>query len=255
MYRIMQNGNSFILGVSGSGKSMLAKQELVNIYLSDPNADIFVIDPEREMTEIVNTLGGENIKLSAASENHINALDMSRDYGDGENPLILKSEFMLSLCRDIVGNLGAKEKSIIDRCTSIVYRDYLLHGCVGEAPTMKAFYDTLLAQTRNQMISGYDYDVIHYGGEIAPWKEMIAVYAVKLNLDTENPTEIATFDEKKADALRQVFWDMNHIQIHTEIEGETVCLYVKTEYSDAMEMAEIYDFSLIQIEVLADLLG
>ncbi len=70
------NGNSFILGVSGSGKSMLAKQELVNIYLSDPNADIFVIDPEREMTEIVNTLGGENIKLSAASENHINALDI-----------------------------------------------------------------------------------------------------------------------------------------------------------------------------------
>ena len=140
------NGNSFILGVSGSGKSMLAKQKLVNIYLSDSNADIFVIDPEREMTEIVNTLGGENIKLSAASENHINALDMSRDYGDGENPLILKSEFMLSLCRDIVGNLGAKEKSIIDRCTSIVYRDYLLRGCVGEAPTMKAFYDTLLAQ-------------------------------------------------------------------------------------------------------------
>jgi len=140
------NGNSFILGVSGSGKSMLAKQELVNIYLSDPNADIFVIDPEREMTEIVNTLGGENIKLSAASENHINALDMSRDYGDGENPLILKSEFMLSLCRDIVGNLGAKEKSIIDRCTSIVYRDYLLHGCVGEAPTMKSFNDTLLMQ-------------------------------------------------------------------------------------------------------------
>ena len=110
-------------------------------------------------------------------------------------------------------------------------------------------------ETRDQMISGYDYDVIHYGGEIAPWKEMIAVYAVKLNFDTENPTELATFDEKKADALRQVFWDMNHIQIHTEIEGETVCLFVKTEYSDAMEMAEIYDFSLIQVEVLADLLG
>lgn len=53
---------------------------------------------------------------------------------------------MLSHCRDIDGDLGAKEKSIIDRCTSIVYRDDLLHGCVGEVPTMKAFYDTLLDQ-------------------------------------------------------------------------------------------------------------
>ena len=110
-------------------------------------------------------------------------------------------------------------------------------------------------ETRDQLISEYDYDIIHYSGEIAPWKEIIAVYAVKMNLDTENPTELATFDEEKADALRQVFWYMNRIQIYVEIEGEPVCLYVKTECVDAMEMAEIYDFSLIQIEVLADLLG
>lgn len=110
-------------------------------------------------------------------------------------------------------------------------------------------------ETRNQMISGYDYDVIHYGGEIAPWKEMIAVYAVKLNLDTENPTEIATFDEEKADVLRQVFWDMNRIQIHTDMEGEMVHLYVKTKYVRAVEISEIYNFSEFQVAVLNDLLS
>ena len=110
-------------------------------------------------------------------------------------------------------------------------------------------------ETRDEMISGYDYDVIHYNGELASWKEIIAVYAVKLNLDTENPTELATFDEEKADALRQVFWDMNRIQIHTEIEGEVIHLYVKTEYVRAMEIAEIYNFSVFQVAVLTDLLS
>ena len=75
-------------------------------------------------------------------------------------------------------------------------------------------------ETRDLMISEYDYDVIHYSGELATRKEMIAVYAVKLNLDTENPTNLATFDEDKAEVLRQVFWDMNHIQIHTEVVDE-----------------------------------
>ena len=110
-------------------------------------------------------------------------------------------------------------------------------------------------ETRDHMISEYDYDIVHYGGTLAPWKEMIAVYAVKLNFDTENPTELATFDEEKANALRQVFWDMNHIQLHTEIECETVYLYVKTEYVRAMEIAEIYNFTTFQVEVLTDLLS
>ena len=50
---------------------------------------------------------------------------MNRDYADGANPVTLKSEFILSLCEQVMnGGLGAKEKSIIDRCTAIVYRDY-----------------------------------------------------------------------------------------------------------------------------------
>ena len=116
------NGNSFILGVSGSGKSFTAKHEITGIKLKDPKADIIIIDPEREYSRLVKSYGGEVIKISATSKNHINAMDMNADYGDGANPVILKSEFILSLCEQLIGssNLGAKQKSIIDRCTANV---------------------------------------------------------------------------------------------------------------------------------------
>ena len=139
------NGNSFITGVSGSGKSILAKQEIVNLYLSDRNADILVIDPEREY-KIVEALGGERITVSATSKHHINAMDMNQDYGDGANPVTLKSEFLLSLCEQLIGSLGPKQKSIIDRCTTLVYRNYLFGGCVGETPTLKDFRRILMEQ-------------------------------------------------------------------------------------------------------------
>ena len=140
------NGNSFITGVSGSGKSVLAKQEIINICLADKNADIIVIDPEREYRKICETFGGENIVVSAVSNNHVNAMDMNRDYGDGANPVTLKSEFMLSLCEQLMGSLDPKQKSIIDRCTALVYRDYLLGGCTGNIPTLKIFRELLLIQ-------------------------------------------------------------------------------------------------------------
>ena len=142
------NGNSFILGVSGSGKSFIAKEEIVSIMLKDPNADVIIVDPERETSSLVKSLGGEVIKISATSGNHINAMDMNKDYGDGANPIILKSEFILSLCEQLVGsnNLGAKQKSIIDRCTASVYRYYQQGNYQGTPPTLQDFYEELLKQ-------------------------------------------------------------------------------------------------------------
>lgn len=96
------NGNSFITGVSGSGKSILAKQEIINLYLSDKDADIIIIDPEREYGKIMDAFGGENIEISATSKSHINAMDINMDYADGQNPVTLKSEYMLSLCEQAV---------------------------------------------------------------------------------------------------------------------------------------------------------
>ena len=141
------NGNSFILGVSGGGKSFAAKGEIENIILSS-DADVIIIDPEREYSHLVNALGGEIINISATSPNHINAMDMNKDYGDGANPVILKSEFIMSLCEQLIGgtNLGAKQKSIIDRCTASVYRMYQQNDYTGSIPTLQDFRDELLKQ-------------------------------------------------------------------------------------------------------------
>ena len=142
------NGNSFILGVSGSGKSFTAKQEIVSLKLQDKDADIIIIDPEREYSNLVKTFGGEVIKISATSNNHINAMDINKEYGDGANPVILKSEFILSLCEQLIGkgNLGAKQKSIIDRCTASTYRFFQQGNYQGTPPTLQDFREELLKQ-------------------------------------------------------------------------------------------------------------
>ena len=146
--RHLLNGNSFILGVSGAGKSFTAKEEMTNIILTDPNADVIIIDPEREYSPLVKAMQGEVIHISATSENHINAMDMNSDYGDGANPVILKSEFILSLCEQLIGGstLGAKQKSIIDRCTASVYRHYQQGNYMGVPPTLQDFREELLKQ-------------------------------------------------------------------------------------------------------------
>ena len=142
------NGNSFILGVPGSGKSFTGKNEIVNLMLAG-DADIIVIDPEREYSRLVEAMGGATIKISATSNNHINAMDMNSEYGDGANPVTLKSEFILSLCEQLIGanNLGPMQKSIIDRCTATVYRDYQQSGYTGKVPTLKDFRAELLKQS------------------------------------------------------------------------------------------------------------
>jgi type IV secretory pathway VirB4 component len=146
--RQLLNGNSFILGVSGSGKSFTAKEEMTNIILADPNADVIIIDPEREYSPLVKAMQGEVIHISATSKNHINAMDLNSEYGDGANPVILKSEFILSLCEQLIGNgsLGAKQKSIIDRCTANVYRYYQQGNYQGTPPTLQDFREQLQKQ-------------------------------------------------------------------------------------------------------------
>ena len=144
------NGNSFITGVSGSGKSILAKQEIINLFLSDKDADIIIIDPEREYGKIMDAFGGENIEISATSKNHINAMDINMDYADGQNPVTLKSEYMLSLCEQAVCDLGPKQKSLIDRCTANLLNGYMRSGFCGKAPTLKDFYEELKAQPESE---------------------------------------------------------------------------------------------------------
>ena len=149
----LMNGNSFILGVSGSGKSFTSKCEITNLMLNG-DADIIIIDPEREYSPLVKALGGEIIDISATSKNHINTMDLNEEYGgdEKEDPLILKSEFIMSLCEQLMGGvmLGSKEKSLIDRCAKNVYRNYRKRGYQGKVPTLKEFRANLLKQPEQE---------------------------------------------------------------------------------------------------------
>lgn len=135
--RKLKNGNGFILGSSGSGKSFKVKEEITALRLRD-DVDIIIIDPEREYEPLAKKLGGEVIRFSAGSDNYINAMDISKEYDEGRNPVLFKSNFILSLFEQRVGsgNLKAFERSIIDRCVRNVYKDYIKDGYKGTPPTL-----------------------------------------------------------------------------------------------------------------------
>jgi len=148
--RKLLNGNSFILGVSGSGKSFTGKNEITNLMLSS-DADIIIIDPEREYAPLVRAMGGSVIEISATSPNHINAMDMSRDYGETD-PIIEKSQFLQSLCEQIIAghHFSKGQQSIIDRCTENVYRYYQQGNYQGTPPTLADFREELLKQPERE---------------------------------------------------------------------------------------------------------
>lgn len=137
------NPNAFVLGVPGSGKSFSAKEMIVFIALATED-DILICDPEREYAALIEAMGGEVIRIAAGSEDHINAMDMVEGYGEGKNPVIDKSEFVLSLFEQLEEEgITAREKSIIDRCTREVYEDYKAGGKV---PTLCVLREKLFEQ-------------------------------------------------------------------------------------------------------------
>ncbi len=146
--------NSILCGMPGGGKSFAGKWIILSKVLSskEDNHEIIIIDPEREYTPLVKALGGEVIVLSRNTGTHINPLDLSTGYVQSDNPITNKAEFMLSLCEQILFPqvLGPKEKSLIDRCTEITLRNYVNGGCVGDAPTLKDFYNCLKQQPEEE---------------------------------------------------------------------------------------------------------
>lgn len=119
----LQNPHGFVLGVSGSGKSVGMKSAISNIILGSSD-EVIIIDAEREYIHLANAFGGSVIEVSPNSRHHINLMAMSDTYGDDENPIAMKSEMLMSVLEQQMGagSLGAAQKSIIDRCTANVYR-------------------------------------------------------------------------------------------------------------------------------------
>ena len=119
--------NGLKLGTPGSGKSMSCKSEILSVFLCTPD-DVYICDPEAEYYPLVKRLHGQVVKLSPTSKNYVNPLDINLNYSEDENPLALKSDFVLSFCELVMGGkngLEAIEKTVIDRAVQVIYRPYL----------------------------------------------------------------------------------------------------------------------------------
>jgi len=138
------------LGVPGSGKSFAAKRELLNVFLATTDK-IIVVDPMGEYSPLIERMGGQVVEIAPNSLHHINPLDIIKTVTpNDENPMALKSDFILSFCELIVAGkdgLQPIERTIIDRCVRLLYRDYLYSDKNNiPMPTLQDLYNILCEQ-------------------------------------------------------------------------------------------------------------
>ena len=148
----LKNPNGLILGTPGSGKSFAAKREITNAFLSTDD-DIIVCDPEAEYAALVERLHGQVIKISPTSTQYINPMDINSNYSEEDNPIALKSDFILSLCELVVGGkegLLPVEKTVIDRCVHQIYQEYFQDPQPEKMPLLEDLYNALLKQEEKE---------------------------------------------------------------------------------------------------------
>lgn len=148
----LKNPNGLILGKTGSGKSFAAKREITNAFFVTDD-DIIITDPEAEYFPLVQALGGQVIEISSSSTDYINPMDINMDYAEDDNPLAVKSDFILSLCELILNRrngIEPEERSVIDRCLPFVYQKYFEDPCPENMPILGDLYDCLRQQREPQ---------------------------------------------------------------------------------------------------------
>ncbi len=148
----LKNPNGLILGTPGSGKSFSAKREITNAFLTTSD-DIIVCDPEAEYAALVTRLKGQVIKISPSSTQYINPMDINSNYSEEDNPIALKSDFILSLCELVVGGkegLQPVEKTVIDRCVHQIYQTYFENPVPEQMPILEDLYNALLKQEEKE---------------------------------------------------------------------------------------------------------
>jgi len=137
----LKNCNGFILGSPGSGKSFSAKREMVNVFLAT-KADIIIVDPEREYTNLARALGGEIVFISESSGSHLNPMEINSEAD--EDPIKSKFSFMKSFFQTILAPtaIDSEQASIIDMCNKDVYTPFLI-GDKKDMPTLRDYYTAL----------------------------------------------------------------------------------------------------------------
>jgi hypothetical protein len=175
------NGNGFILGTSGSGKSVSGKMEIANVFLSRPDDDIIVIDPEREYEPVLTAFGGATIRVDTGSPDRVNPMDIELDAaGEDEDPITTKTQFVLSMANVLIGGhdgLTAKQRSLVDRAAGTLYRRFAAEG--GQMPT--------LVELRNELAASGDPDA----KELATALEIyttgsLGAFSARTNVDVHN---------------------------------------------------------------------
>lgn len=148
----LKNPNGLILGVPGGGKSFAAKREIVNSFLVTDD-DIMVCDPEDEYSALVGAFKGQVIEISPTSKDFINPLDINMNYADDDDPISLKSDFIMSFCEVIKSSkqgLSSIEKTVIDRCARIIYQKYMQNPIEDNIPVLEDLYNELLKQDEKE---------------------------------------------------------------------------------------------------------
>ena len=188
--KMLKNPNGLILGTPGSGKSFSAKREMTNAFLVT-NDDIYVCDPEAEYNPLIHALKGQVVKLSPTSKDYLNPLDININYSDEENPLALKSDFVLSFCELIIGGrdgLEPIEKTVIDRSVTRIYQKYFENPQPENMPILEDLYEEIKKQPEQE------------AGRIASALELyvkgsLNVFNHRTNVDISN--RIVCFDIKE----------------------------------------------------------
>lgn len=150
--KLLKNPNGLILGTPGSGKSFAAKREIANAFLVTSD-DCYICDPESEYHALVRALHGQVVKLSPNSKDYINPLDINLNYSDEENPLALKSDFVLSFCELIIGGrngLEPVEKTVIDRSVTRIYQKYFENSVPANMPVLEDLYNEIKKQPEQE---------------------------------------------------------------------------------------------------------
>ena len=196
------NGNGCVLATSGAGKSFNVKTLIEQILIRYPSDDVCIIEPQDEYSNLLKVFNGQKIFISTTSNTHINPFDLSLNYGCTDNgksePVKSKVEYIIAFLESIVGAnaLTGGQKTIIDRCTKIIFEDYEKSNFEDESllPTLPAFYNMLLQQPEAEakdlalIIERYV-------------KGSMDLFSKKTNIDIQN--RLVSFDISKLSASLQ----------------------------------------------------
>jgi hypothetical protein len=199
--RRTRNGNAFILGTSGSGKSHFAKWEMTEVIVGRPNDEVIIIDPENEYRPLADAFGASIVDVHAGSDAVINPFDLVMHSLEGD-PVKQKTDSLLGMLRVLLGGLSSAQVSILDRSITALYARYLTEPDTVPVPTLRTLREELLRQPEAEahaMATSLElYATGTYSG-----------FAQQTNVDTTN---------------RFVYYDISRLGEHMKTFGMMVVL-------------------------------